>query len=297
MASELLQQRQFDYLTALQQLRAAENLVASAEQADAVDAVALLHGRNAAAEQVVHALRSVYDAVPEQYPASFVIAHDPILPASRTLSSELGDVSARVRSTEGAVPGRAACLEVLQPVVLRQTHTLVPLDTVGESGSTTAALVFQDMSGNSLASIHASSLRRHLEVTAETAVFSNDIYVTGRATMDDMQMHSDRRLKTDIEGLDREASLDVVRQLRPVSFRYLQTRRGACADEAGPTDQRYGFVAQEVQQVLPSAVGVDGSHHFHTLRSLDMVAHLFAAVQRLDERLLEVEDELRRLKS
>ena len=53
---------------------------------------------------------------------------------------------------------------------------------------------------------------------------------------------SDRRLKKDITDLDP----DIAKRIRPVSFRFKTEPK-----------KRYGFIAQEVQDVMPEAVVED----------------------------------------
>merc|ERR1712039_441284 len=73
---------------------------------------------------------------------------------------------------------------------------------------------------------------------------------------------SDRRLKTNIRGLReavlREAAAQrtpswILRQLRPVSFRFKNDGpNGKQEGKTGP--ERYGFVADEVERVVPEVV-------------------------------------------
>merc|ERR1719161_1438429 len=92
---------------------------------------------------------------------------------------------------------------------------------------------------------------------------------------------SDRRLKTGIRPLSRALSAKVqgdredearspvwvLRQLRPVSFRFRQRDSKTAGAARGPNEppwddsgrERYGFVTQELQEVVPSAVHDIGS--------------------------------------
>lgn len=92
---------------------------------------------------------------------------------------------------------------------------------------------------------------------------------------------SDARLKHDIAALDN--GLEQILALRPVSFAWN-------TDEAGAA-HHYGFIAQEVQQVIPDLVitGADGEHL--AMDSLGLIAVLAKAVQTQQEEI----DDLRAL--
>ena len=60
-------------------------------------------------------------------------------------------------------------------------------------------------------------------------------------------MFSDQRIKSDIINVDIESNLDIFRQIRPVKHGYIDKL------EYGNFN-KYGFIAQEVRQVLPEAV-------------------------------------------
>lgn len=74
---------------------------------------------------------------------------------------------------------------------------------------------------------------------------------------------SDRRLKTDIEDL----SPSLAKFLRPVSFKFINE---------GKT--RYGFIAQEVQEIMPSVV-TKRDDGYLGLSYFDLIAPLYALVQ------------------
>lgn len=74
---------------------------------------------------------------------------------------------------------------------------------------------------------------------------------------------SDRRLKTDIKDL----SPSLAKSLRPVSFKFINE---------GKT--RYGFIAQEVQEIMPSVV-MERDDGYLGLSYFDLIAPLYALVQ------------------
>ena len=77
---------------------------------------------------------------------------------------------------------------------------------------------------------------------------------------------SDAALKNNIENIT--GSWNIIDQLRPVSFDWKNN---------GKSD--YGFVAQELQEVLPNSVGSDG--HSLGITPSAIIAHLVAAVKDL----------------
>jgi hypothetical protein len=91
---------------------------------------------------------------------------------------------------------------------------------------------------------------------------------------------SDRRLKTNIAYFDRHIdSLAVIRALRPASFDYRDGR---------PNNR--GFVAQDVQAVLPAAVEItDPATGMLGLKTEFIVPYLVGALQQLADRLAAVE--------
>ena len=58
---------------------------------------------------------------------------------------------------------------------------------------------------------------------------------------------SDQRIKTNIQNL--ESSIDIITQLRPVTFNYKNKNKYG-------TNLRYGLIAQEVRKILPSIVNI-----------------------------------------
>lgn len=60
---------------------------------------------------------------------------------------------------------------------------------------------------------------------------------------------SDQRIKKDITDIEDGESLNIIRQIQPKRYRYIDEYK--CG-----TDYVYGFIAQQVRQVLPSASGL-----------------------------------------
>jgi hypothetical protein len=69
-----------------------------------------------------------------------------------------------------------------------------------------------------------------------------------------IQFLSDRRIKKDIREIDDESALEKFRLLKPSKYKYIEPLL------SGRTDKEvYGFIAQEVAEVLPEGVTIGGS--------------------------------------
>jgi len=108
------------------------------------------------------------------------------------------------------------------------------------------------------------------------------LHVDGTVAAVSMENLSDARYKTDIQPLAARA-LDIITQLRPVSFRWKQP------DSDGMKGERFGFIAQEVEGVLPQIVSTQrGREDTKRMRSNEMLPVLVKAIQELREELCEI---------
>src|SRR5690606_31240533 len=82
---------------------------------------------------------------------------------------------------------------------------------------------------------------------------------------------SDRRLKQDIAALP-EGALSLVSRLRPVNFTWK-------SDKAHKQDA--GFVAQDVQSIIPEAIGINPTDGLLTFNINPIVAYSVKALQEL----------------
>jgi hypothetical protein len=93
--------------------------------------------------------------------------------------------------------------------------------------------------------------------TSHNALFYVDGQGNGWLNLDlsvrNLTERSDARLKKDVEDLF--DPLDKVMGLRGVSFEW---RSGEAGVDSEPDERSLGFIAQEVQQIVPEAVSVDG---------------------------------------
>lgn len=97
---------------------------------------------------------------------------------------------------------------------------------------------------------------------------------------------SDKSLKKDIQSI--RSGLKQVLALRPVSWRWKSGKSGK--------DTAHGFVAQEVEKVLPELVYLDSwedGTERKFLSTKEMVPYLVAAIQ---EQQLQIEDLRKQLK-
>lgn len=92
---------------------------------------------------------------------------------------------------------------------------------------------------------------------------------------------SDKRLKDDIEDIDSEVAL----RLRPVRFRFKNEEKGV---------RHYGFLAQEVQEVIPDAVRQNPDEYLGINYS-EIIAPLCALVQEQEKRINQLEERLKAL--
>ena len=92
---------------------------------------------------------------------------------------------------------------------------------------------------------------------------------------------SDERLKRDINAI--EDAITVLKKTRPVSYYYKQ-RNGL-----NPERMHHGFIAQELQGVLPNAVYTEDVNGMLAVDLSDLIGLLTRAVQQLDERLEKLE--------
>jgi hypothetical protein len=114
---------------------------------------------------------------------------------------------------------------------------------------------------------------------------------TGRFTY---ATFSDARLKTNISSI--QNGLATITALNPVTFNFLPAK-----DQTENSDLKYGFIAQEVQQLLPTLVneGLDKAEDgtpYLTLQTGDLLPIAIKAIQELKAELDEAKAEIAALK-
>jgi hypothetical protein len=123
---------------------------------------------------------------------------------------------------------------------------------------------------------------------------AGNIFATGHITA----YWSDARLKENITPLS--GSLGIINALRGVEFAWNEKGRTLHGKAEG--EREIGFIAQEVQEVVPDAVaenvlGTDEEGKpYLTVKSEKLIPHLVEAVKELTAQLSEVRAELNALK-
>lgn len=87
---------------------------------------------------------------------------------------------------------------------------------------------------------------------------------------------SDINLKTNINTLTN--CYDIVSNLNPVGFKWIKNNK-----------ENVGFIAQEVEQVIPSIVS--DTDEYKAIAETKIIAYLVGAIQELDKELRELEEE------
>jgi hypothetical protein len=113
------------------------------------------------------------------------------------------------------------------------------------------------------------------------AKVTGSLYISGSAFGTDFVLTSDESLKTDV--LEVKDGLYLVEELRPVTYK----------KEGKP---EIGFIAQEVQKVIPQAV-YQGENDLLYLSMNQVTALNTSAIQELLERVKQLESELEDIKS
>ena len=104
---------------------------------------------------------------------------------------------------------------------------------------------------------------------------ASGVSVTGTVTASGSALTSDRRYKKNIKSLSSESSLDDVMKLRPVSYDW---RTDEFPDHNFDSFTHFGFIAQEVESVIPGLVGTD-EHGWKTVRYIDAIPILVKSLQ------------------
>jgi hypothetical protein len=118
---------------------------------------------------------------------------------------------------------------------------------------------------------------------------------------------SDCRDKTEVETLSSDLGLNLIRKLRPVSFKndHRDTYVRECGFKYGEKDgtlagekEHYGLIAQELNQALTElnvrfdALGHDPKKDAYRVTYTELIAPVIKSIQELDERLKIVETRL-----
>jgi hypothetical protein len=156
--------------------------------------------------------------------------------------------------------------------------------------STLTANLSAEVSRATLAERNISNGTTHFQGTIYIDANSTDnvapasLKVAGDVAGNSFSTTSDARLKTDVEEVS--GGMATVKALRPVLYNWLDGHAGI-----NPGHKELGFLAQEVEAVLPNVVSTDASDDFHKKAVCydRIVSLLVAAVKELDGRLALLE--------
>jgi hypothetical protein len=142
------------------------------------------------------------------------------------------------------------------------------------TGNYNTAIGFQaDVSGGALT--NATAIGYDAQVNASNKVVIGNTYVASIGGYAAWSNFSDKRVKTDIQDLDK--GLDLIRQLRPVSFKMKNGN--------GYTD--FGFIAQDIEALLGDRYNVldvgGGEERMLSLRYTQFIAPMVKAMQEQQE--------------
>lgn len=143
------------------------------------------------------------------------------------------------------------------------------------------------------------SLNDNLNVTGDSVlntlttngdITSNgNLNVTGTTTLNGnlnvggiINQTSDARLKTNIM----EMNDDIISNLSPKSFEL----------KSAPSKKRYGFIAQDIQNILPELVCKDDNNML-SVNYIDIIAHLVHHIQQQDKRISDLETIIKSIKN
>lgn len=112
---------------------------------------------------------------------------------------------------------------------------------------------------------------------------------SGEITSSNITSSSDRRLKTNITPL--EKSIDKVMKLNGVTFNWDKT---IAKNKNASTALQYGFIAQEIEKVIPELVSED-SDGYKTVNYIGVIPVLTQAMQEQQKEIEQLKDENKKL--
>lgn len=164
--------------------------------------------------------------------------------------------------------------------------------------SVTAAyvpLVLQDAAGGNVG-IGTTSPGSKLDVNGTSNFTGNmtitgNVAITGNGTYSGTWMSSDAMFKTNVDSL--QNALDIIRQLKPKSY-YFDTVN--FADFNFVSNKQYGFIAQDLEQILPELVSTNiknakldslgvviyPTRTFKAVNYIDLIGILAKGIQEMD---------------
>lgn len=122
--------------------------------------------------------------------------------------------------------------------------------------------------------------------------FSGDVKVTGTLTAT-TSTTSDLRLKENVTNLNNNLAIDILSQLRPVSFTF---KRDSTIFYTSKDSSRihYGLIAQEVRSILPDLVSEDGAGYL-SVNYTELIPFLLQAINAQQKQIEALSEEINML--
>ena len=124
---------------------------------------------------------------------------------------------------------------------------------------------------------------------------TGNLIVTGDVTA--FGSISDRNLKTNIQDISSETALEIINNIRPVTFNWKNDI--FYKERQGQADS--GFIAQEMQKSIPHAVGeyteINSKKVYKNLRHERIIPYITGAIQELHKLLEEKNDQIKNLQN
>jgi hypothetical protein len=125
-----------------------------------------------------------------------------------------------------------------------------PLEVTGHSGTTGTAYATRSYFVYGMNNIATNQGNfTEISIFAQSHVVSNGFFLSTAGSFGS----SDIRIKKDVNTIDEAESLEKIRKIRPVNYKYIDDRTHGTTTQAG-------FIAQEINEVLPSSVKLMERH-------------------------------------
>jgi hypothetical protein len=115
--------------------------------------------------------------------------------------------------------------------------------------------------------LSATPVSANYNLTNINSIFDSSMLVSGS-----IASSSDTRIKTNIAGINDESALDQILSIQPKTYNYIDQTRSSHS-----VDIVYGFIAQQIQEVIPEAVTkqtdiVPNIYKYATVSSLSTIS-------------------------
>lgn len=154
------------------------------------------------------------------------------------------------------------------------------------NGSAPTAWIWCAGSSSSRATFFIGELRSYGISASGNLTVTGDITSEGTMAMARLASSSDRKLKDNIAEVSAEQSMSIIRQLRPTTWDWKKDGK-----------KSYGFIAQEVEPIVPEmVVNMEHLHlEYNQLHAFEIgaIQHIDSEVEILKRRVNELENELK----